>query len=253
VSLADFALRLAAALGAGIPSGAGRQFLQRMAGLRTNALVAGGAALFVTLGPLMGDKASPDRVAANIVTGVGFLGAGVLIRQGANIRGINTAATLWCCAAVGRHRRVRQLRRLLHRRRRRRRRQHDPAPHRPAHRPQPRQRRRGRACLSVPGRLPGQARRPHPGPGPTTPQRVGLSPARVDLPARAHPDRHEGNRARTDRNGPRAQGFNGWRRSYSLRLLPGSVPGRRTAFSAFPPRCSTRQRRDEAVGWRGRR
>jgi putative Mg2+ transporter-C (MgtC) family protein len=101
VSLADFALRLTVALGAGILIGAERQFLQRMAGLRTNALVAGGAALFVTLGPLMGDKASPDRVAANIVTGVGFLGAGVLIREGANIRGINTAATLWCCAAVG--------------------------------------------------------------------------------------------------------------------------------------------------------
>jgi putative Mg2+ transporter-C (MgtC) family protein len=101
VSLPDFALRLVTALGAGILIGAERQFLQRMAGLRTNALVAGGAALFVMLGPLMGDKASPDRVAANIVTGVGFLGAGVLIREGANIRGINTAATLWCCAAVG--------------------------------------------------------------------------------------------------------------------------------------------------------
>src|SRR3981081_3548676 len=101
MSLLEFTLRLASALGAGILIGAQRQFLQRQAGLRTNALVAGGAALFVTLGPLMGDKASPDRVAANIVTGVGFLGAGVLIREGANIRGINTAATLWCCAAVG--------------------------------------------------------------------------------------------------------------------------------------------------------
>jgi putative Mg2+ transporter-C (MgtC) family protein len=82
VSLAEFTLRLASALGAGILIGAERQFLQRMAGLRTNALVAAGAALFVALGPLMGDKASPDRVAANIVTGVGFLGAGVLIREG---------------------------------------------------------------------------------------------------------------------------------------------------------------------------
>lgn len=72
-----------------------------MAGLRTNALVAGGAALFVTLGVLTPDEVSPTRVAAQVVSGIGFLGAGVILREGLNVRGLNTAATLWCAAAVG--------------------------------------------------------------------------------------------------------------------------------------------------------
>lgn len=90
---------LALALGAMI--GLERQWRQRMAGLRTNALVAGGAALFVTLGVLTPDEVSPTRVAAQVVSGIGFLGAGVILREGLNVRGLNTAATLWCAAAVG--------------------------------------------------------------------------------------------------------------------------------------------------------
>ena len=97
----EFVLRLATGLGCGVLIGLERQWRQRMAGLRTNALVATGACLFVLLSVAMRDSSSPDRVAAQVVSGVGFLGAGVILRDGLNIRGINTAATLWCAAAVG--------------------------------------------------------------------------------------------------------------------------------------------------------
>ncbi len=73
-----------------------------MAGLQTTALVCMGSALFVIMGaydfPDQGDR---NRVAAQIVTGIGFLGAGVIIKEGASVRGLNTAATLWATAAVG--------------------------------------------------------------------------------------------------------------------------------------------------------
>lgn len=91
-------LTLAVALGAMI--GAERQWRQRMAGLRTNALVATGAAIFI-LSSVSTSPDSPGRIAAQIVSGIGFLGAGVIMRQGVNISGLNTAATLWCSAAVG--------------------------------------------------------------------------------------------------------------------------------------------------------
>jgi putative Mg2+ transporter-C (MgtC) family protein len=80
-----------------------RQYRARMAGLRTNALVAVGATLFVLLSAngFSGATADPTRVAAQIVSGIGFLGAGVILRDGLNLRGLNTAATLWCSAAVG--------------------------------------------------------------------------------------------------------------------------------------------------------
>jgi len=60
-----------------------------------------GAAAFVTLSVLTPGESSPTRIAAQVVSGIGFLGAGVIIREGLNIKGINTAATLWCSAAVG--------------------------------------------------------------------------------------------------------------------------------------------------------
>ncbi|SEO73645.1 MgtC/SapB family protein [Aquisalimonas asiatica] len=78
-----------------------RQRRQRMAGLRTNALVALGSCAFVILGIMMPDEISPTRVAAQVVSGIGFLCAGVIMRDGFNVRGLNTAATLWCSAAVG--------------------------------------------------------------------------------------------------------------------------------------------------------
>ena len=70
---------------------------QYVAGLRTMALVATGASLFVAANEVLGG----DRVTANIVTGVGFLGAGIIFREGGTVRGITTAATLWSVAAIG--------------------------------------------------------------------------------------------------------------------------------------------------------
>ena len=97
----QFAARLGTALVLGASIGLERQWRQRTAGLRTNALVAGGASLFVTLAMLMPHESSPTRIAAQVVSGIGFLGAGVIMREGVNVRGLNTAATLWCAAAVG--------------------------------------------------------------------------------------------------------------------------------------------------------
>ncbi|MEU4698532.1 MgtC/SapB family protein [Nonomuraea dietziae] len=101
----DLLLRLVTAAVLGAVIGMERQWRARMAGLRTNLLVAVGSALFVLLSAygFVGDPgtADPTRVAAQIVSGIGFLGAGVILREGFNIRGLNTAATLWCAAAVG--------------------------------------------------------------------------------------------------------------------------------------------------------
>jgi putative Mg2+ transporter-C (MgtC) family protein len=96
-----FALRLGAALLLGAAIGLERQWRQRTTGLRTNALVAVGAAMFVTMGGLISGDGSQGRVAAYVVSGIGFIGGGVILKDGFNIRGLNTAATLWCTAAVG--------------------------------------------------------------------------------------------------------------------------------------------------------
>lgn len=95
------AINLGVALGCGAVIGSERQMRQRMAGLRTNALVALGAASFVIFSGLYPDEVSPTRVAAQIVSGIGFLGAGIIFRDGFNVHGLNTAATLWCSAGVG--------------------------------------------------------------------------------------------------------------------------------------------------------
>ncbi|MCX7558568.1 MgtC/SapB family protein [Sulfitobacter sp. F26204] len=92
---------MAIALVMGAIIGSERQFRGRMAGLRTNALVSLGAAGFVTFAALFPEDINPTRVAAQVVSGIGFLGAGIIFRDGFNIQGINTAATLWCSAAVG--------------------------------------------------------------------------------------------------------------------------------------------------------
>ncbi len=81
--------------------GAERQYRQRTAGLRTNALVALGAAAFVDLGMRLNGNIGATQVLAYIASGVGFLGAGVIIKDGANITGVNTAATIWCSAVTG--------------------------------------------------------------------------------------------------------------------------------------------------------
>ncbi len=94
-----FVLIVAFALGTLI--GAERQYRQRNAGLRTNVLVALGAASFVHLGLALNGHAGAVQVLAYVVSGVGFLGAGVIMREGGEVRGLNTAATLWGSAAVG--------------------------------------------------------------------------------------------------------------------------------------------------------
>jgi putative Mg2+ transporter-C (MgtC) family protein len=96
-----FALNTGSALLMGVAIGIERQWRQHTAGLRTNALVSLGAALFVGLSTLIDREASPTRIAAQVVSGLGFLGGGVILREGLNVRGLNTAATLWCSGAVG--------------------------------------------------------------------------------------------------------------------------------------------------------
>ena len=81
--------------------GAEREWRQRLAGIRTFSLVSVGAALFVMLAPLIGEPAETSRISAQIASGVGFLGAGVLIRTGIGVRGLNTASSIWCSAALG--------------------------------------------------------------------------------------------------------------------------------------------------------
>ncbi len=78
-----------------------RQWRQRSAGLRTTTLVATGAAAFTDLGLRLRGVEGATQIIAYVVSGIGFLGAGVILKDGTNIRGLNTAATLWCSAAVG--------------------------------------------------------------------------------------------------------------------------------------------------------
>ena len=81
--------------------GAERQYRQRGGGLRTHVLVSVGAATFVDIGMHLNGNAGATQIIAYVVSGVGFLGAGVIMKQGSNVWGLNTAATLWCSAAVG--------------------------------------------------------------------------------------------------------------------------------------------------------
>lgn len=98
----QFAIRLLIAFVLGALVGVERQWRQRQAGLRTNCLVAVGSAMFVMMGGLIGGAdGSQGRVAAYVVSGIGFLGGGVILKEGFTIRGLNTAATLWCTAAIG--------------------------------------------------------------------------------------------------------------------------------------------------------
>jgi putative Mg2+ transporter-C (MgtC) family protein len=81
--------------------GAERQYRQRGGGLRTHVLVAVGAATFVDIGMHLNGNVGATQIIAYVVSGVGFLGAGVIMKQGNTVWGLNTAATLWCSAAVG--------------------------------------------------------------------------------------------------------------------------------------------------------
>jgi putative Mg2+ transporter-C (MgtC) family protein len=92
---------LLAAFVLGTLIGAERQYRQRGGGLRTHVLVSLGAATFVDIGMRLNGHAGATQIIAYVVSGVGFLGAGVIMKQGSNVWGLNTAATLWCSAAVG--------------------------------------------------------------------------------------------------------------------------------------------------------
>jgi putative Mg2+ transporter-C (MgtC) family protein len=98
----DLFFRVGLAVLLGVSIGLERQWRSRMAGLQTMALVSMGSALFTIMGaydfPTQGDR---NRVAAQIVTGIGFLGAGVIVKEGMTVAGLNTAATLWATGAVG--------------------------------------------------------------------------------------------------------------------------------------------------------
>ena len=102
LTIAEFALRLGVGLGCGALIGIERQWQARRAGLRTNALVAAGAAAFVMCAFLVRDTSrSEAQIVSYVVSGVGFLGAGVIFKDNGTVRGLNTAATIWCSAATG--------------------------------------------------------------------------------------------------------------------------------------------------------
>ncbi|QWD71600.1 MgtC/SapB family protein [Polynucleobacter sp. UB-Raua-W9] len=100
-SLADTAISLSSAFFLGGLIGLERQYRQRTAGLRTNILVAIGAAIFVDAANRLTGHDGAVHVMAYVVSGIGFLGAGVIMREEGNVRGINTAATLWASGAIG--------------------------------------------------------------------------------------------------------------------------------------------------------
>ncbi len=99
---ADAAWRLLLAAGLGAALGVEREYRQKPAGLRTNILIALGSALFTIVSSLIGhEPGNTDRVSAQIVTGIGFLGGGAILRSGTTIHGMTTAATIWVNAAIG--------------------------------------------------------------------------------------------------------------------------------------------------------
>lgn len=104
----DILLRLLCALVVGIVIGTEREFTNRPAGLRTHMLVALGASVVMIIGQLIflqyrqfGATPDPARMAAQVITGVGFLGAGTILREGTNVKGLTTAASLWATACLG--------------------------------------------------------------------------------------------------------------------------------------------------------
>ena len=102
MTIDQFELRLLLALILGSAIGFERQWRHKMAGIKTNALVAIGAALYMLIAEkITGDNTSISRIAGQIVTGVGFLGAGVIMKEGFTVAGLNTSGTIWCSGAIG--------------------------------------------------------------------------------------------------------------------------------------------------------
>lgn len=102
MTLEDFCIRIAVAIFVGCMVGFERQWINRIAGMQTNALVCAGACLFLLGSDFMQHEGqSHSRIAAQIISGIGFLGAGMIFKEGFTAHGINTAATVWCSAALG--------------------------------------------------------------------------------------------------------------------------------------------------------
>lgn len=103
MAIEEFLLRIAAALVAGLLIGIEREIQNKNAGLKTNGLVALGASVFVLVSlNFKGDEfVDTTRVIGQVVTGIGFIGAGVILHKGTVVKGLTTAATVWCSAGAG--------------------------------------------------------------------------------------------------------------------------------------------------------
>jgi putative Mg2+ transporter-C (MgtC) family protein len=100
MELLDFTIRISLAVAFGLIIGLERQLTGHVAGIRTNILVSMGACIFTLFSQLVGAE-DITRVAAQVVTGIGFLCSGIIFKEGLNVKGLNTAATIWCIAAIG--------------------------------------------------------------------------------------------------------------------------------------------------------
>lgn len=103
MELAEFSLKVGLAVIAGFFIGAEREYRGKSAGLRTNALVSMGACVFILISLNFRDEQNVDvtRVLGQIVTGIGFIGAGTILHHGTKVEGLTTAATIWCSAGAG--------------------------------------------------------------------------------------------------------------------------------------------------------
>lgn len=108
LSVWDICLRLLCAMAIGLAIGLEREYTHRPAGMRTHILVALGACAVMITGQLifaeyrpLGGSSDPARLSAQVISGVGFLGAGTIMREGANVKGLTTAASLWAVACLG--------------------------------------------------------------------------------------------------------------------------------------------------------
>ena len=97
----DVCLRIGISFLSGLLIGFERQLNNSIVGIHTNVLVCVGSCLFIFVGQGIGEVNSPSRISAQIVSGIGFLGSGIIIKDNNNIKGINTAATIWCTGAIG--------------------------------------------------------------------------------------------------------------------------------------------------------
>ncbi len=100
----EMIFRLLTAMAAGGVVGLERRLSNKSAGLKTNMLVAVGAAIFAMISAIVRQEfpnADPTRIIGQVVTGIGFLGGGVIIHRGVNVKGLTTAATIWTSAAIG--------------------------------------------------------------------------------------------------------------------------------------------------------